>query len=517
MRTTLTALGIQLRALLSSSRPARNVVWNLLGGVWVGALIVLATPWYLARLGLEGYGILGLWLTMQVLTGLLDMGIGATLVREFAGNRDDRYSLEYKRDLLRTTETVYWAVAVVLSLALVVAAGSVGDHWLKTNTLPRATVHNAIRVMAIAVGLQFPYSLYSSGLAGLQKQGRMNALQIVGSTFRYGCGVAVLFWRADLVWFFTVQAVVAGGQTLAARWLVYDMIGEPAARPAVFRREILRRLWRFSLGMALSAAAAVLVANADRLALSIMMPAAELGKYAVAFTATGLLQMGIQPFYRAFYPRYSELVAGGDRTRLRLEYFRSCRLLAVVIIPLGIIGWTFAPEIFRAWLGKGEETIVGAFRWLLIGITCSGLTWLPAAFQQAHGWTRLHVAMIAGALVLGAPVMVGAILAFGTVGATTLWVLHGVSELTLGLPLMHRRLLVGDLLCWYRSVLLPPLVISLPLAGLSRWLVPPGLGTWVGVGWAGTTVLVVITATLLFDLARVRGDIHPSLSGALRD
>jgi O-antigen/teichoic acid export membrane protein len=269
--------------------------------------------------------------------------------------------------------------------------------------------------------------------------------------------------------------------------------------------------------MALSAAAAVLLANADRLALSIMMPAAELGKYAVAFTATGLLQMGIQPFYRAFYPRYSELVARGDSRRLRLEYLRSCRLLAVIIIPLGIIGWTFAPEIFRAWLGKGEETIVSAFRWLLIGITCSGLMWLPAAFQQAHGWTRLHVAMIAGALVLGAPVMVWAILAFGTVGATALWVLHGVSDLILGLPLMHRRLLVGDLFYWYRSVLLPPLAISVPLAGLSRWLIPNGLGTWVGAGWAGTTALVVIAATLLFDLTRVRGEIGPRLSSVLGD
>ncbi len=93
-----------LKALLSFNRSAKNVMWNLLGGVWAGVLIVLATPWYVSRLGLEGYGILGLWLMMQVMMGLLDMGMGATLVREFADSRRERNGLEFKRDLLRTLE-----------------------------------------------------------------------------------------------------------------------------------------------------------------------------------------------------------------------------------------------------------------------------------------------------------------------------------------------------------------------------------------------------------------------------
>src|SRR5439155_1003263 len=83
-----------------------------------------------------------------------------------------------------------------------------------------------------------------------------------------------------------------------------------------------------------------------------------------------------------------------------------------------------------------------------IGITCAGLMWLPAAFQQAHGWTRLHASMIAGALVVGAPIMVWAIRTVGTVGATTIWVLHGVSIITMGLWLMHRRLLIGEMVTW---------------------------------------------------------------------
>lgn len=501
-----------LIALLSSSRSVKNVVWTLVGGVWMGVLIVLATPYYVARLGMEGYGLLGLWLMMQVLMGLLDIGMGATLVREFADSRRDRNGLEYKRDLLRTLEIVYWAVAILLTLALVLAAGGIAGHWLKSHALPNAYLSHAIRWMAIALGLQFPCALYSNGLVGLQEHGRMSALQIAGNTLLYGSGIAVLFWRADLVWFFAVQALVVAVQTFATRWAVWRLISEAAARRPAFRADILRRLWRFAMGMAMTAISAVMLANVDRIVLSKMMPTAELGKYAVAFTATGLLQMGIQPFYRAFFPRYSELVSSGDATRLREEYYRSCRLMAAVLLPVSIIGGMFAPQLFHAWLGKDDATTLAVFRWLLIGITTSGLMWLPAAFQQAHGWTRLHVAMITGALVLGLPVMVWAIHAHGTVGATAVWVLHGVSDLTLGLWLMHRRLLAGEMLRWYRSVLVPPLLISLPLAAASWWLMPAGLGRWMSLGWIGATGMVVTATGLAFVLDR--GRLDPPVPGS---
>lgn len=487
-----------LTVLLSSSRSLKNVMWNLLGGAWVGVLIVISTPWYVSLLGLEGYGILGLWLMMQVMMGLLDIGMGATLVREFADSRQDRNALEFKRDLLRTLEIVYWVVAALLALALVLSAGWISAHWLKSQMLPNASIINAIRLMAIALGLQFPYALYMNGLAGLQEHGRMNAIQIAGNSLRYGCGVAVLLWRADLVWFFAVQSLVAAVQTFATRSVLLRMVSEESARKPHFRIEMLQRLWRYSIGMALTTVAAVLLANADRIALSKMVPTEELGKYAVAFTATGLLQMAIQPFYRAFFPRYSELVSSGDAKLLRDEYFKSCRLMAVVIIPAGIIGWIFAPHLFFIWLGKYDETIIDVFRWLLIGITCSGLVWLPAAFQQAHGWTRLHATMIAGALVLGAPAMIWAIKAYGTVGATTVWIVHGVSGITLEMWLLHRRLLIGELSCWYSSVLLSPLLVAIPLVCLSWWLMPHGLNKWVNLCWIGTTGVVVITVALSF-------------------
>jgi O-antigen/teichoic acid export membrane protein len=481
-----------IKGIISSSRATRNVIWNLIGGLWAGILIVIATPWYVSILGLEGYAIVGLWSVMQVMMGLLDIGLGAALLREFADSRRDSSGNDLKRNLLRTLEIVYWAIAGILTLILVLAAAWIEDHWLQSHTQEPGSIGVAIQLMAIALGLQFPCGLYSNGLAGLQEHWRLNVLQIMGNTLRYGVGLAMLFWRADLIWFFAAQTIVAAVQTFWTRRILLGMIYEEGSLPARFNTKIIQSLWRFSTGMAITSVSAALLANIDRIALSKMVSTEELGRYAIAFTATGLIQMGIQPFYRAFFPRYTELVSTGDIKRLHDEYFRSCQLMAIVIIPLGMIGWSYAPQILFGWLGKYDQTIIDIFRWLLIGTVCSGIMWLPAAFQQAHGWTSLHATLIIGALLIGIPIMLYCINTFGVIGATAVWFIHGLIGITIGPWLMHRRLLKGVLLSWYISVLIPPLASSLIILLISEWLYPLNIGRWANFGWIALTMILGI-------------------------
>lgn len=477
--------------------PARNVLLNLIGGAWSGLLIVVSTPWYVAQLGLAGYGIVGLWLMLQVMVGLLDMGIGASLTKGMASAPPGSAGAAVRRDLLRTLELLYWGIAAALMLVLVVASGWIAHRWLNADALPADRLSTAMLLLAVCLGLQFPGALYQNGLAGLQAHAHLNVMQIAGNTLRYGAGAAVLLWRADIVWFFAVQVGVAAAQTLATRALLWHLLSEPGAAAPAFRRAVLAQVRGFSTGMALTALCAVLLASADRVVLSRMVGTEALGQYAVAFAGSGLLQLGIQPFYRTFFPRYAELVARADAEGLVREYFHSCRMMSMLLVPLGLAGFVFAPELLHAWLGRHDETIVTTFRLLILGITCSGLCWLPAAFQQANGWTGLHTRMMAGSVVLGVPLIVLAVPGFGIAGATAVWLLHGFSDITLGLWLMHRRLLKGELSRWYRSVLGPPLLAAGPLVAAAGWLTPSDTGRWTGLAWA------VVAGALALALAFV--------------
>jgi O-antigen/teichoic acid export membrane protein len=477
------------------SRLSRNVVANLLGVGSNGILTVVATPWYIALLGLEGYGLVGFWLVLQAVLSLCDLGLGATVLREFAAVGGPQRAAR-RGNLLRTLEWIYWPTAAAIAALLFVAGGWLARHWLVIHSLPDESVTRSLQWMALAIGAQFPNALYFSGLAGLQRQGTLNVLQFIGNVLRHGGGVAILFWRADPAWFFLVQALVAAGQTLATRAALWRLGGEPGAAPRI-QWSLLEDIWRFSAGMASTTVAGVLLANSDRLFLSKLMPTADLGVYALAWTAAGLLQLGIQPFYRAYFPRFVELHAAGDMERLRLEYYEGCRVVAAFIIPFAVIGWVFAPQIFGTWVGTSDETVVRVFRCLLVGVGAAGLMWLPAAFQQAHGWTRLHAAMMFAALIVGVPSLWWTIVWWGTAGATAVWVIHGLSDATIGLWLMHRRLLKGEFGAWWRSVIVPPLLCAVPLVGLSWLLLPSNFGR-AGTGlWLIATAVVILTGALI--------------------
>jgi O-antigen/teichoic acid export membrane protein len=431
---------------------------------------------------------------LQVMIGLLDVGIGASLIKGLASAPQDTEGIATRRDLLRTLEVVYWGIALALTLALVLSSDWTAQRWLNAGALPVDSLSTAMLLMAVSLGLQFPCALYMNGLAGLQAHGHMNAAQIAGNTLRYGAGAAVLLWRTDIVWFFGVQIAVAAVQTIATRTLTWHLLSAPGAAAPSFRRAVLEQISRFSGGMALTAICAVLLASADRIVLSRMVSTEALGQYAVAFAGSGLLQMGIQPFYRTFFPRYAELASQSDHDGLKREYFHSCRMMAMLLLPLGLVGFAFAPGLMYAWIGRQDETIVTTFRLLVLGITCSGLCWLPAAFQQAHGWTRLHTQMMAGSVLVGVPLIVLVVPWIGIAGATAVWLLHGLSDITLGLWLMHRRLLKGDLKRWYLTVLLPPLLSAGPLVAVAWWLMPTDLGRWTGLVWSAAGGLFAITA-----------------------
>ena len=125
--------------------------------------------------------------------------------------------------------------------------------------------------------------------------------------------------------------------------------------------------------------------------------------------------------------------------------------------------------------------------------------WLPAALQQALGWTRLHVSLMILALCLGLPCLVFGIKAYGTVGATAMMLVHGAIEITFGLWLMNRVVYPGENLRWYGLVIVSPLVVSLSLALASAIIMPIGMGRPASFGWLVATGIIMLLSTIALD------------------
>lgn len=478
----------------------RSIGVNFIGGIWTGILVVATTPFFVAKLGLEGFGLIGFWQLLLFVSAIFDFGLGASLVREFARfNGNSEPAIKYHQ-LLRTLQFIYAFSAALVGAAIYLAATWLATGWLKLAVISAEEASFLIRLMACSIALQFITTLYSNGLVGLQKHVSMNALQMFGNTLKYLGGAVVLIVVNNLTAFFAFQVLAA----FLVCWLTRRQLIGTFSDTVVDRRPILdfrhvRQLSRYSAGMFLTALCGLLLVNLDRIVLSKLVPADDFGKYTLAFTAAGLLQMVVLAFYRSYFPRFSELKAGGDNESLKRNYYQGCRYVGTIIVPAAVAACVFAPELFHVWIGSQDETIITVFRLLIVGTVCSGLMWLPAALQQAVGWTRLHIALMLLALGLGMPCLILGIQAYGTVGATAVVLVHGAIEISLGLWLMNRVLFPGENLRWYGLVLIAPLAVSLPVALVSAVFMPLGMNRLFILGWVGVTGIVMFLSAVALN------------------
>ncbi|MDQ3996976.1 MAG: oligosaccharide flippase family protein [Gemmatimonadota bacterium] len=465
----------------------RDMFANLLGRGWVALAGLLFVPLYIKLLGVEAYGLVGFTAALQVGISLLDVGLATTLNRELArirasggrpagGGAND--SAQQQRDLVRTLESTYWIAALVIVALVELAASGIAKEWLHPERLSTGSVENAIRLIGITIALQFPFTLYEGGLLGIGRQVALNVLIVVGATLRFGAVVAVLVWvSATIEAFFIWQVAVTALQTLVAGWLLWSSLPKARFR-ARFRRDVLSGVSGFATGMAGISLSAVVLSQMDKVVLSKVLTLSAFGYYTLAAAAAGVLYVLFLPLFQAVFPRFSQLYAIGDVRALAALYHRSAQALAVLILPAATVLALFSHEIILLWTQNQDaadatRALVALFA---IGTALQGLMNVPYALQLAAGWTTL--ALYANLVAIGVllPGLVVLASRYGALGAGFIWVALNVGYATIGVAIMHRRLLRGHLGRWYGADVGLPLLASIAAAGTVRLAVPAPTG-----------------------------------------
>lgn len=435
---------------------------------------LLFIPFYIRLLGMEAFGLVGFMLAMQMLALLLDLGMGGVLNRELARRSQDASARASRAHLVRTFEWVLWPVTALVALAFWMAAEPLATHWLQTGSLGREETAGAVAVMGLAVALNLPCSFYGSGLSGLERQPRMNAINAACATLRNAGVLPVLYWvspsiGAFMAWF----ALIGALQALLLAASLWRLLSGSATRPR-FRMDELRSAGRFAGGMMVISGISIALAQVDRLVLSATWPLAELGYFSLCNSIAAGLGRMIQPMFNAIYPRFSRLVAEGEEERLRQLYHLATQSLCVVMAAVALVLMFFARDVVFLWTGDADTAgkVVLPIILLLAGTVCYGLMYMPHALQFAHGWTRLAVLSHVVALVLGIPFSFWAVGQHGFVGASVLWLLFNLGFVLVSVPLMHRRLLPGEMGTWYLRDVLPPFLSAGAMTALVRWLLP---------------------------------------------
>lgn len=450
-----------------------NILTNYAGQAWIALVNIAFIPVYVRLLGVEAFGLVGLMLSLQTITLLLDFGMGGVLNREIARRSHLPSSTASVGTLVRTFEWIIWPVAACIALVIGLSAPALAHHWLHVEHLPSNTVNRAIRLIGIAIAMLWPTSFYSNGLSGLERQPTLNLVAASFATLRSAGVVPILLYVSPGIEAFLCWNAIVNGMSSLVVALVFWRHVPPGPRPRFDPAE-LTSSGRFAGGLVAITALAVALSQLDRLVLSNRLPLVELGYYTVAISIVAGLGRIIQPMFNAIYPRFSRLVALRDDAGLRSLYHLGNQCLAPLVAATSCMLLAFAHDVIYVWTGDAGIAARGALPLsiLVTGTALNGMLNLPYALQLANGWTRLSVFTNLVCLIVGTPFCIWAVDHFGLAGAAMLTLAFNLANFFINVPIMHSRLLRGELGAFYLRDVLPAFMAAGAVAAISRAMLP---------------------------------------------
>ena len=459
----------------------RNIIANIAGKGWAVLLSLVAIPVYIHFLGIEAYGLIGFFLSLMSILSLLDLGLGTALNRQFAQYSAQVGKAQEMYDLLRTLEVIYWLIGIAIATTMAVLAPIIAAYWIKSQQLSGETVRQALAMMGIAVAFQWPRTLYAGGLMGMQRQAAYNLLSSIIVTVSTIGGVLIIWLVSPTIQAFVAWSIVISlTDTLLTGLLLRRSLPEAPARPT-FNTRLLKDIWHFAAGMTGISVMSVILTQLDKMILIKVLPLDAFGYYNLASRVAAGLYFLIGPLSAAFFPRFSQLLLVGDQQELVRLYHRACQLMSVVVLPVTIVLALFTVDFLMLW--TRNPAIVANTSMMLallaIGTAINGLINLPVTLQLASGGTRLVFYTHTVAVILLVPFIYFMSSRYGGVGAAWAWLVLNCGYVIFFMPIIHRRLLPGQLHDWFVLDVGAPLVAALLVAGVWRKLA----GTPESHGW----------------------------------
>ncbi len=450
-------------------RLVRNVAAAMANSVSVVVINIVALPFYLRFLGMEAYGLIGFYATLQAVLQVLDLGLAPTISREIAHDAETGQQRR-SASLLRTLGVVYVGVAIVIVALVAAIAPWIGAHWLQAKSLPEPTVTQAVALMGVNLACRWPISLYHGALIGAHRLARSAATSMTMNILAAGTAIMVLAYGVRSIQaFFLIQAGFGLLQAIVLWVLARRSVGR---RNAPYDFAGLKRVWHFSAWMSGIAITSLVFTQLDKVLLSRLIGLDSFGHYMLAALLVSGLSVLTGPTFNVIFPKFTTLHARGDDAGLATFYSETSRMFAAAVFSLALALALHVEAIVTLWTGRADVAlrVVPLVALLAVGSALNGLMHFPYALQLATGKPRIPFAINVALLVVALPTTVWLALHWGAIGGALSWAMLGMVYVFVGTIVTGRRVAGFAGPKWLARDIAMPLILALMPALAGAWI-----------------------------------------------
>ncbi len=437
-----------------------NLIANYFGQGFMALLGILAIPIVVSNLGVEAYGLVGLFAVAQAFSVLLDLGMAPTLSREFARYRAGIRPYHSILDLLRTFELIVLAAATVSLTLTALSAGAIASNWATNSSINTLSIQGSILLMAAVTAATVCSSLYRTALIGMQEQVTLNIIEVVFATVKF-LGLILLFTTLNnrsVVVFFSWHLLVSILALITFRRQLFNSLPKSEYKGR-FSASAVSDVRRFALGVVGTTLIGTLLSQFDKMLLSANLTLEQWGEYSIAFTISGSLVTFVTPINQTLIPLFTNAYALRDEDQLIYLYHLGTQLVVISAGSFALFALFFPDVVWALWTSNVPFSNASLFvlRLLIFGRLLNVIISIPYEVQLAAGWSSLSLLCNVTGAVFMIPLMMFAVPLYKELAASLLWTMLNIYYMIFMLHVMHKKLLVGQKYAWYLRDILKPL------------------------------------------------------------
>jgi O-antigen/teichoic acid export membrane protein len=367
-----------------ADRFARNLGWNMLGQIGIGAISFLCVPVLVRHFGVESYGLYILLYAASNYLSLATFGSANSTVKYLA-----QFKAEHNVQGVRGTMKYALFMHVAGSLLTAGILGFGARFWaVRLFHIPPPLVEKAVFILRCAAtgGVSLALIQYSNAvMQGLQRFDWQNILAVgqsglmpLGAVLLVAAGFGL---RGVSAWYVLLNTAVALASLIVIRRLLH-FLKEPGGRGKFPRKDF----FLYGLSVWLGPLAWIVTFQLDKVFIARATSLTALTLYAVPSGLLQRLQSLPTMVASVVMPMMSEMKDTGDEETLIRIYLKSVRFLLWAVLPVLVFLFALIPQFLTLWLGGqfGDRSVWPA-RLLVVAQVFISLNFIPHSLASARG------------------------------------------------------------------------------------------------------------------------------------